>query len=230
MKVARRPMRLADLARFRQAAYRLFGAALLSPDEERFRTLSAVARQLEGESGRLDGFAFFPQWSRFVQALVKCQDSGAADLAEAYTRLFLINPSGVCPPYASHYLAPEAPARVMAEVEEAYARAGLAVSPSLNEPPDHVSVELEFMGLLCGEEAAAWRRRKLGHGLQRLDSEAGFLDRHLLPWFPELSGQVAKQDGYGFYTLVTDAAGAFLAHDLDLIAALRGRCREVANR
>ena len=223
-------MRLADLARFRQAAYRLFGAALLSPDEQRFETLGAVARELEGESGRVDGFAFFPQWSRFVRALVTCRETGAARVAEAYTRLFLVNPGGVCPPYASHYLAPHAPARVMAEVEQAYARAGLAVPSSLNEPPDHISAELEFMSLLCAEEAAAWRRRKLRDGLQRLDSEAGFLDQHLLPWFPEFSSEVAKQDGGGFYTVVTDAARAFLVHDLDLVAILRGRCREEATR
>jgi TorA maturation chaperone TorD len=221
-------MRLADLARVRQAGYRLFSSALLYPDEERFETLGAVAQELEGRSRRLAEFAFFPQWSRFVRALVTWADGGMAGVEQAYVRLFVVSPDGICPPYASHYLAPGAPAQVMAEVEGEYARAGFSVPPSLGEPPDHIAVELEFMGLLCAEEAEAWNRRSPGDAVQRLDREASFLDRHLSRWFAEFFDQVAALDGGGFYTLATDAARAFLAHDLDLTTALLGRYREVA--
>ena len=228
MRGSRRPMRLVDLARFRQAGYRLFSAALLYPDEERFKTLGAVAQELEGRSRRLAEFAFFPQWSRFVRALVTCRDVRAADLEKSYVRLFVVSPDGRCPPYASHYLAPGAPAQVMAEVEAEYARAGFSVPPSLGEPPDHVAVELEFMSLLCAEEAEAWNRRRLGAAVLRLDRETSFLGHHLSRWFPEFSGQVAH-DGCGFYALAADAARAFVIHDLDLISTLLGRYREVAN-
>lgn len=220
-------MRLAELARIRQAAYRLLGVALLAPDEARFSTLADVAQEL-GRHRRLAGLAFFPQWDRFARALIGRRDSGLADLKEDYVRMFVVSPDGLCPPYASHYLDPGAPAQVMAEVEEEYARAGLSVPPSLGEPPDHAAVELEFMSLLCAEEAEAWKRKSLGDALRRLDREASFLGHHLRRWFPEFSGQVAVLDGSGFYTMATDAARAFLAHDLDLTAALLGRYREVA--
>jgi len=222
-------VRLADLARVRQAGYRLFSAALLYPDEERLKTLGAVAQELEGRSRRLAEFAFFPQWSRFVRALASRHDEGMADVEEAYVRLFVVSPDGLCPPYASHYLAPGAPAQVMAEVEAEYARAGFSVPPSLGEPPDHVAVELEFMSLLCAEEAETWSRRRLGDAVLRLDREASFLDRHLSRWFPQFSGQVAARDGGSFYTLAADAARAFLVHDLDLTAALLARYREAAS-
>ena len=222
-------MRLADLARLRQANYRLFSAVLLYPDAERFKTLGAVAQELESRSQRLAGFAFFPQWSRFIRALVSRRDGRMADLEKSYVRLFVVSPDGLCPPYASHYLAPQAPAQVMAEVEAEYARAGFSVPPSLGEPPDHVAVELEFMSLLCAEEAEAWSRRRPRDAMQRLDRKASFLDHHLSRWFPEFSGQVATLDGGGFYALATDAAWAFVTHDLDLISALLGRYREVVN-
>ena len=52
-------MRLADLARVRQAGYRLFSVALLAPDKGRFSRLADVAQEL-GRHRRLAGFAFFP--------------------------------------------------------------------------------------------------------------------------------------------------------------------------
>jgi TorA maturation chaperone TorD len=219
------PLRLAELARFRQAAYRLFGEALRPPEPERVRALAAVASELDSGNGPLASLAFSPAWSRFLHALA---EGGGRASEEAFVRLFVADVEGICPPAASHYLAPEAPALVMAYVEREYALAGLSVAAGLAEPPDHAAVELDFMSLLCGEEADAWSRQALEAGAQRFDREATFLDRHLCRWFPEFARRVANRDPRGFYALVTDTARAFLLHDLDLVTVLSGRLREVA--
>lgn len=220
------PVHLADLARHRQAAYRLFGGVLLYPEEERLRTFGAVARELEGEGEQLAGFAFFPQWIRFLRALTQCEGTGTAGLEEAYVRLFVVNPDGLCPPYASHYLAPEAPAWVIAEVEREYASSSVSLAPSLSEPPDHVAVELEFLSLLCGEEAQAWGRGALRDGMERLQVESRFLTSHLCRWVPEFARMVALEDGGGFYSLTTESMRTFVEHDRELLGALLERLRK----
>ncbi|MFQ5946174.1 MAG: molecular chaperone [Anaerolineae bacterium] len=216
-------MHLADLARHRQAAYRLFGGVLLYPAEERLRTLSAVARELERAGQELAGFAFFPQWIRFLRALMQCEGTGTAGLEEAYVRLFVVNPDGLCPPYASHYLAAEAPAWVIAEIEREYASSSVSLAPSLGEPPDHVAVELEFLSLLCGEEAQAWDRKALPDAMQRLQVESRFLTSHLCPWVSEFARIVALEDGGGFYSLATEAMWTFVEQDRELLGALLER-------
>ncbi|MFQ5803267.1 MAG: molecular chaperone [Candidatus Methylomirabilales bacterium] len=219
-------MRLRDLARFRHAAYRLFGAVFLYPTEERFTTLIAAARELERHSEPFVGLAFFPQWRTFLGTLARRRDSGTADLEAAYLDLFVVNQK--VPLYESGFLAPGTPALTMAALEGDYNAAGLSVAASFTEPPDHAAVELEFMSFLCGKEAEAWTKRSLKDGVHRLEAEAKFLDRHLSCWFPAFADQVALRAGDGFYTSVTRAAHAFIGHDQALLVPLLAQYRQEA--
>lgn len=213
------PLGLADLARFRQAAYRLFGEALRFPEPERLATLGAVARELHAQQDALAGFAFFPRWSDALTALAGV-DGGSESLQQAYGQLFVAHADGVCPPVASRYLAPDAPALLMARVEREYAAAGMSPAPDLAEPPDHAAVELEFMALLCAEEGRAWRGTAVADGLRELEREGSFLAGHLHRWFPAFAGEVAARDADGFYALLADAARVFISHDRDFVEAL----------
>jgi anaerobic sulfite reductase subunit A len=42
-----------------------------------------------------------------------------------------------------------------------YGRVGVKIPESVEEPPDHLGFELDFMRFLCGEEAAAWGKETL---------------------------------------------------------------------
>lgn len=218
-------MRLADLAVFRQAAYQIFGGVLLYPDEGRLRPLRVAARRLERWSGPLVQFAFFPEWTRLLRALGTWPESARGEIEEAYVRLFLVNPAGLFPPYASQYLQPSSPAHVMAAVEAEYRKAGLSPDPRLSEPPDHAAVELEFLSFLCGEEARAWREQGLREATDLLQTEARFLSMHLCPWLPDFAHRVMAREGGGFYALVTDAVAAFVQHDRELVVVLLDRYR-----
>lgn len=219
-------LRLAELARFRQTAYRLFSAVLLYPAEERFETLIGAARELEAQSAPFAGLAFFPQWTAFLSSLGNRETSGTGDLEEVYLDLFVVNQR--VPIYESRFLIPEAPAVTMAALDGAYSAAGLSVAGSFKEPPDHAAVELEFMGFLCGKEAEAWTKRSGKDAVKRLEAEVGFIDRHLSRWFPAFAEQVARQAGESLYTSVTRAAHAFIGHDQGLLAALLAQYRQEA--
>jgi putative dimethyl sulfoxide reductase chaperone len=114
---------------------------------------------------------------------------------------------------------------VVAAVTTAYRNAGLAVVPSFGELPDHAGTELEYMGLLCREEAEAWERDELPETLAWLEREADFLDQHLGCWFPRFAERVTREDD-GIYRAATEATWAFVAHDRGLVAALRAGLAE----
>jgi TorA maturation chaperone TorD len=220
---------LEELARLREGAYRLFGALFLHPDEEWIATLPRVAEELLEESQPFMDLAFWGPWERLLGSM---KGLGAMDrprLEALYVNELTV-PSGErsALPYESAYYPPEDIPWVMAEVGREYSRDGFHLAPSFPDPPDHAAVELDFMGLLCRQEAEAWRHENLPVALGRLDRERSFLLQHLLRWFPEFTRHVVSRDADGFYALAAGAAQAFIAHDLDLVGALLRRFGEVA--
>ncbi|MFQ5882204.1 MAG: molecular chaperone [Candidatus Methylomirabilales bacterium] len=219
-------LELADLARFRQVAYRLFSTMLLYPDEERLKTVSAVAGELGDQGDFLVTFPFFIQWSKLLDTLQRLTDMKPARVQEEYVDVFLFNPD-YSPnlPYESAYLGSGAAATGWTAVglEREYAAAGLSISPALKEPPDHAAVELEFMAFLCDQEACAWQGRRLVDGIKSLKHQAAFLERHLSRWFPTFARGVAGRESSQVYAVVTGTAQSFIIHDRDLLEALLKR-------
>jgi TorA maturation chaperone TorD len=209
------------LAELRQHAYHLFGSLLLYPDAERSGSFPAMAETLAQGTRSFSRFAFWDQWDRFLATLRGLSHPERASLEAEYIRTFTVasdaQPSLA---YESAYMEPQDAGWVMAELDREYAAAGFSLTPEFKEPPDHVSSELEFMSLLCGEEALTWKQKALDHALKQLELEASFLKHHLCGWFPLFSRQVARVDRSGFYTIATDVAQAFIEHDKELLAVL----------
>ena len=219
-------MHLRELVSFRQIAYRILSMVLLYPDEERLNRLASVARELGNRKESLTGFAFFSQWNRILDSLQGLKNRKAEDLQGEYIRTFMVNPEGApALPYESVYMNPEGWARgwITAQLEGEYAAAGLSLSLSLKELPDHAAVELEFMAFLCGEEAQAWEKKDLTKGIQVLERQLDFLGHHLSGWFPEFARRVCIADSGGIYPPLVEMAEAFITHDRDLLPILLER-------
>ncbi len=217
-------MYLEDLARLRLVAYRLFSSTLLYPDEQRLKTIAMAATELHEQSHSTIKFAFSPQWQRLLISLADPPSHHI--LEEQYVRAFMHSAERPpCLPYESVYVDPgrQAVGWIVALLEQEYAAAGLALSPSLQDLPDHVAVELEFMAFLCAQEADAWNREAVREGIQALERQAAFLDKHLARWLPEWARQVARANGEGIYPVVTETVRAFTSHDQDLISTLLDR-------
>ncbi|MBI4004428.1 MAG: molecular chaperone TorD family protein [Candidatus Omnitrophica bacterium] len=87
-------------------------------------------------------------------------------------------------------------------VSEVYQRAGFELNPSLHELPDHLAIELEFMGQL------------LARGAQ--DQARNFFTQHLGRWVFHCLDEIRQEtQPTGFYRTVADALVAFLEHDQD---------------
>jgi ferredoxin/TorA maturation chaperone TorD len=94
--------------------------------------------------------------------------------------LFVTATSGIpCPPFESAYMAVGAgdEGRLLATIERDYATVGLYISPEQKQPPDHISIELEFMAIICGREAEAWEAKEPRRAVRSLEKERRFLDQ-----------------------------------------------------
>lgn len=231
-----------DALNARAAEYRLFARLFREPPSEALLraiaddgllTLAEQAGHSTG-SGRPFDLAEDPAWPKQVDAI-----------AIEYTRLFAAPGAAAVHPYESvycdrvaidnstacsaYFAAPSGPSEVggllhgpsTVAVREAYRRSGMDVDPASHHLPDHLAIELEFMGCLINggahEEAAVFFREHLGR------------------WVGRCLEDIRQRAAAGFFRVVADTAGAFLQREQRLFsdpelerAGLRG-CRTDVN-
>ncbi|MBI2886645.1 MAG: molecular chaperone TorD family protein [Chloroflexi bacterium] len=216
---------LADLARLRQGTYRLLSVLLLHP---RSRTVAAVpgaASYLLRRRSLVTSLAFYPSWEGLLHRLTSVTPAQESILQEEFGSLFVAGgPGGPVPLSEAAHLDPTGASSgpLLADLDRAYAAAGLRSSPG-GSAPDHVSVELEFVSSLCGQEAEAWSRGKPAVAADALWRQHEFLHRHLCCWLPALASGVAARRGQGYYRGVVQLARDLAAHDVDFVVALAAR-------
>ncbi len=220
---AERRMTHADLARFREATYRLISQTFLYPDEERLSRVVAAADELLREGDVLARFAFFERWCELLRFLNTLDPQEAEKVQGEFVPLFVANARGVpCPPYESVYREPSGRPSgwLLGQIEGEYAAAGLTPSPNLGDLPDHVAVETEFMAVLCGREAEAWESEEQARAIKALGVQSAFAESHLNRWFPQFAQQVTDTDEGSIYPVICQGAQVFFAYDRDLVKAL----------
>ncbi len=143
-------------------------------------------------------------------------DETVEALAVEYTSLF-VGPGPHLTPCESVWrgggglLWGESTAQVKRFIEDS----GLRFQPDWSGLPDHVSVELEFMGRLCSHEAGLWgAAERLGDLRMCLETEEGFLCDHLSAWVPSFCDRVAERSD-GYYGQMARLARDFLASDIE---------------
>jgi TorA maturation chaperone TorD len=104
------------------------------------------------------------------------------------------------------------------KVRHFMAEVGFAVPPEGGEMPDHISVELAFMGELIRREADA-----LGAGDQKTADFAasvqrGFMAAHLGQWAERFARKVWRRATTPFYAAMAELLGGFIAEERSAIA------------
>lgn len=212
-----------ELALSRARIYHLLGTAHIKPHDSDFLRLLAgwVAAQAGGQfqlpseqikQGLLTLRHFFEKAGPDSEAKLE------EVVATEFTRLLrgvkpLYSP---LPPYESVYR--EEAGRVFSqstsEVREVYRRFGFDLAERFGgEPPDHVSFELEFVGLLCGREAEAWRENDEDAACQYQLAERDFIAEHLQTWLPELCGEIRRHDRLRLFHGIADLTEGWVIFD-----------------
>lgn len=111
-----------------------------------------------------------------------------AELEPEFVRLFIAGPGGVpAPLYESCHL--DTQSRTMGQsaltMRDRLAEAGLAVDLDSNEPPDHLTIELEYLFHLL---ASGWS----GGDPAMADAGAAFAGEVMLPWVRRFAKALAE--------------------------------------
>lgn len=169
-----------------------------------------LSEQMKHALDELDGF--------FKKVVDDSWDELAEAVSVEFTRLFrgISRQYSPPPPYESLYR--EDPGRVFGDLTltvcREYRQFGLALADELkNEPPDHISFELDFMRLLCHQEAESWGRNDEEGALRLLATEHKFLAEHLLAWLPRFCNEVRKQDRQGLFGILADLTEGWVSFD-----------------
>lgn len=134
------------------------------------------------------------------------------ELRTAHVRLFGHAVRGTCPPYELEYGQSEIIQQTaeLADLSGFYRAFGLDIRETAFERADHVSIQCEFMSILCAKEA--WGLAIGNDALVECcaDAQRLFLRDHLGRWLTAFARRVIKENANGFYGAVASLAAAFI--------------------
>ncbi len=225
MTATKKLLNARELARSRARLYQLLSSVYIKPPGADFlKSLSGWVASLDRSGGPTQ---FLSRQMRYsleeLDGFFKKIDEGFwAESVEAisveFTRLFrgVKRQYSPPPPYESLYR--EDSGRVFGDltfaVHREYRRFGLDLVDELNsEPPDHISFELDFMRLLCHQEAEAWAKDNQDEALRLQLAEREFLSQHLMTWLTELCDQIRKHDRLGLFRALADLTEGWINFD-----------------
>jgi DMSO reductase family type II enzyme chaperone len=104
------------------------------------------------------------------------------------------------------------------EVKKFYHVFGLGLDEQLNEMPDHIMHELEFMHFLSYQMVAVSSGGSTGENDNRAEhfllAQKDFLERHISQWVPAFCEHLPKKTEMPFYLQLAELTSRFVADDL----------------
>ena len=198
-----------DRSTARSLVYNMLAICYVYPDEQVYASIAAGKwiRGIKDALHLLDEKNFDDCLRPFEQAIIRAEEGEQSVMAREYTRLFIdCCPHVIAPPYGSFYLKKEGldSAKTTLEVLRFYHEAGFI--PEEDIYPDHIAHELEFMGILAGEESQAWGNEKI----KLEEIQMNFLSRFILPWVPTFCQKVAEHSRDPFYHYLDNLTDEFI--------------------
>ena len=155
------------------------------------------------------------------------EQSSAGELKESlaieFTRLFL-GPGEHISPHESIFVETDGDAGGLyglktVEVKKFIETTGLTYDDAFTGLPDHVSVELEFMGKLAGFESQEWDCGNDEAARYCLSVQKMFAEKHLLKWVPKFCEKVIAKADLPFYREMARVTSEFVDFDYGSIEA-----------
>ncbi|MEF8828530.1 MAG: molecular chaperone TorD family protein [Haloarcula sp.] len=178
--------------------YRVLGEQFLArPERERVDAVGSWASEWRHSAETLP--------PEFAAALERIEDGASADaetLRTAYTHLFRgVSEQAPAPPYESMYVDGSFYSGTTTEIRKGYRWAGLDVDDAdSNEPPDHLGLELQFLGELVAMDDGD--REPDEPDLE--DALWWLLDEHLTEWLPTYHARLQRQELHEYYAGLLD--------------------------
>lgn len=128
-----------------------------------------------------------------------------------------------CAPYETEFVSSSEPffrAQQMADVAGYFRAFGLTPSRRVNDRPDHVALELEFMAFVLTKKrlAGAIEDNSIAERTAICqDAEHSFFTDHLAAWLPVFAVTLRHQAQDGFYVALADFLAAFISAERRLM-------------
>ena len=140
-----------------------------------------------------------------------------------FTRLFM-GPGTHVSPHESVFVEADGEAGGLygaktVEVRKFIETTGLSYDSKFTGLPDHISVELEFMGKLADFESEKWSNDDADGARYCLSVQKLFAENHLLEWIPHFSEKVAANADLPFYREMARITDKFIDYDVEQIRA-----------
>lgn len=220
---------VARLAEMRELAYGFLSGIFLRPDDDHVRALVAAVPELQRRSRPFSDLASAPSWGALLDAVGGITDESRETMAAEYASLLVMGAAeGWCSPCesANSKQADAEAGSIRSRLQLTYSLVGL--SPvATEEPSDHLAVELEFMSVLCSEEARAWQTEHPDEAGTWLRRQSAFLDAHLLRWLPRFDGRLCRVAPASLYSKLVREILTYASHDRELSVALADRIASV---
>lgn len=128
--------------------------------------------------------------------------------------------TGLRPPYEGFYKNNDSICASALEVRGFYRKAGLLPDETVQESPDYVCIELDFMKNLCLREQDQWA--SMVDVTETVAAEEEFLREHLGRWIGEFCRQAEKDALTGFYRGFLGILDAVVTIDMQYLHDLAG--------
>lgn len=195
--------------------YRVLGEQFLEPpDDDRVEAIGVWASEW-----RCNARSLPPE---FESALDRIESGVSADeemLRTAYTQLFRgVTERAPDPPYESMYVDGQFYSATTTEIRQGFRWAGVDVDDTRgNEPPDHLGLELQFLGELLAMDGS-----NRGSDEPNLDdAQWWLLDEHLAAWLPTYHARLQQEDPPEYYAGLLDLTLAVVTTHYDTLAERR---------
>lgn len=197
-----------ELTAERSNIYRLLSGCFYEPDRGLF-----LEENLCGNLEKLLG-KVCPEASSTADKMAQAlENSSQVDLAVEHAALFIGPFELPAPPYGSVYL--EKSNRLMGdttmEVKNIYAEAGLKLD--VQEPPDHISFELEFIHYLFIQEKEALDKGDSEKAQNLATRRDNFLKVYLASWVPRFCEKIRTSTKHIFYQNLADCLETFIEQE-----------------
>lgn len=205
----------------RKKVYKGLAACFNLPDTHLVAVLEDLAHQLtilESEAS--------VRVARMATFIRKITDF--TELKIEFSRLFVGPYRQLAPPYGSVYL--EKSRTMMSDSTldalAAYRAAGLMVADTYKEAPDHIAVELEFVGFLVFKEIEALQSDSGEVPQSLLFQQKEFLSRHMSLWVGIFSQNIADHSTSPFYQNLANTLTSVIKEEMDYLNT-PGLCDQV---
>ena len=144
------------------------------------------------------------------------------ELAVDRTRIMRgTGPRELKPPYEGLYRKNGKADQSIRQLKEFYRTAGVHPDDNVNESPDFLGIELDFMRHLCIREQHQWSTNQ--DALQTFKLEKAFLGNHLGSWVCTYCSLVLQYAFTGFYKGIGAFLGAFIKMDTGYLNEMIGK-------